>query len=164
MINYLIWCFCSFFHFLCSDVLENKCHKQKWCALFFIRIKLVACLLVCAQAIAGVKWQRLPVSWKLLFCYWKWFFLKIFQIISPLVETIICQVETIQSNGTPFPLVKTVFHLLESYSAMRKQLSVWHTSLLRKYFLYSRNCFAAAGNSRPSCYWKFSTNWKPLST
>ena len=51
-----IWCFCSFFHFLRSNV---QCHKQKWRVLFFTRIKLVACVLACARAIARIKWRRM---------------------------------------------------------------------------------------------------------
>ena len=36
--------FCSFFHFLCSSVSDNKskCYEQKWCVLYFTCIKLVA--------------------------------------------------------------------------------------------------------------------------
>ena len=34
--------FCSFFHFLRSNVSENKFHKHKLCVLQFTRIKLVA--------------------------------------------------------------------------------------------------------------------------
>ena len=48
-INYSIWCFWSFYYFLSSNVPANKCHKQKWCMLFFTRIKLVASVLVCAH-------------------------------------------------------------------------------------------------------------------
>ena len=33
--------FCSFFHFLCSNFPDNKCHKQKLCVLFSACIKLV---------------------------------------------------------------------------------------------------------------------------
>ena len=31
--NHSVWCFWSFFHFI--FVPDNKCHKQKWCVLFF---------------------------------------------------------------------------------------------------------------------------------
>ena len=56
---YSIWYFWSFFHFLHSNVPDKKCHKQKWRVLFFTRIKLVASVLVCARAIARIKWIRL---------------------------------------------------------------------------------------------------------
>ena len=59
VINYQIWYFLSFFHFLHSYVPDNKCHKQKWRVLFFTRIKLVASVLACARAIASIKWIRL---------------------------------------------------------------------------------------------------------
>ena len=49
MINYQIWCFCSFFHFLLFNSPNNKCHKLKWRVLFFTRIKLVARVLACAR-------------------------------------------------------------------------------------------------------------------
>ena len=45
-----------FFH---SNVPENNCHRQKCCVLFFTCIKLVVCVLVCACAIARIKWRRL---------------------------------------------------------------------------------------------------------
>ena len=48
-----------FFHFPHSNVPNNKCHKQKWRVLFFTRIRLVACVLACARAIARIKWIRL---------------------------------------------------------------------------------------------------------
>ena len=48
-----------FFHFLCSNVPDNKCHKQKQHVLFFTCFKLVACVLVCTRAIAHIKWKRL---------------------------------------------------------------------------------------------------------
>ena len=48
-----------FFHFLCSNVPDKKCHKQKWCVLFFTRIKLVMQVLECARAITRIKWRRL---------------------------------------------------------------------------------------------------------
>ena len=51
--------FCSFFHFLCSNVPDKKCHKQKRRVLFFTRIKLVAHVLACTRAIARIKWRRL---------------------------------------------------------------------------------------------------------
>ena len=47
-----------FFHFLHSNVPENKSHKQKWGMLFLTCIKLVACVLACACTITG-KWIRL---------------------------------------------------------------------------------------------------------
>ena len=37
--------FCCFFHFLRSNVPENKFHKHKLRVLLFTRIKLVACVL-----------------------------------------------------------------------------------------------------------------------
>ena len=46
-------------HFLHSNVPVNKCHKQKWCVLFFTRIKLVAPVPACAHLIARIKWIRL---------------------------------------------------------------------------------------------------------
>ena len=42
--------------------LSFKCHKQKWCMLFFIRIKQVARALACARAIARIKWRRLDIG------------------------------------------------------------------------------------------------------
>ena len=51
--------FCSFFHFLCFNVPDSKCHKQKWRVLFFTRIKLEACGLECTHVIALIKWRRL---------------------------------------------------------------------------------------------------------
>ena len=59
MINYYIWCFCSFFHFLLSDVPDNKCYKQKWRMLFFTLIKSMARVVVCAHTIACIKYKRL---------------------------------------------------------------------------------------------------------
>ena len=60
MINYSIWYFLSFFfYFLHSNVLDNKCHKQKWHVLFFTCIKLVASVLICALVTAHIKWIRL---------------------------------------------------------------------------------------------------------
>ena len=47
-----------FFHFLHSNVPENKSHKQKWGMLFLTCLKLVACVLACACTITG-KWIRL---------------------------------------------------------------------------------------------------------
>ena len=51
-----------FFPFLCSNVPDNKCHKPKWCVLFFTLIKLVACVLACVHAIAHIKWRRLRMG------------------------------------------------------------------------------------------------------
>ena len=48
-----------FFDFLCSNVPDNRCHKQKWRVLFFTRIKLVARMLACARVIARIKWRTL---------------------------------------------------------------------------------------------------------
>ena len=48
-----------FFHFLHSNVPENKSHKKKWGMLFLTCIKLVARVLTCACTIAGIKWIRL---------------------------------------------------------------------------------------------------------
>ena len=59
MINCSIWCFWSFYHFLCSHAPANKCHKQKWCVLFFALIKLGARVLTCVCAMAYIKWRRL---------------------------------------------------------------------------------------------------------
>ena len=42
MINYSNWCFWCFFHFLHFNVIDNKCHNQKWCMLFFTCIKTSA--------------------------------------------------------------------------------------------------------------------------
>ena len=50
------------FQFVCLNVPDNKFHKQKWHVLFFACIKLVVCVLVCACAIACIKWRRLNVS------------------------------------------------------------------------------------------------------
>ena len=52
---------CSFFHFLHSNVSDNKCHKQKWCMLFFTCIKLAIHVLVCARAFRDIKWRRLHI-------------------------------------------------------------------------------------------------------
>ena len=43
-----------FFHFLCVNVPENKCHKQKWHVQFFTCIKLVAHVLAFAHAITCI--------------------------------------------------------------------------------------------------------------
>ena len=51
MITYSIWCFCSFFHFLHSNIPGIKWHQQKWCVLFFTRIRLVVHVLACVHAI-----------------------------------------------------------------------------------------------------------------
>ena len=48
--TYHIWCFCSFFDVLRSNVSDGKCHrthKQKRRVLVFTRIKLVARVLAC---------------------------------------------------------------------------------------------------------------------
>ena len=37
---------------------DNKCYKQNWGMLFFTHIKLVAYVLVCAWAMARIKWKR----------------------------------------------------------------------------------------------------------
>ena len=44
---------------------NKKCLKHKWRLLFFTRIKLVARVLVCARAIARIKWRRLHHSVRL---------------------------------------------------------------------------------------------------
>ena len=54
-------CFCSFFRFLRSNVSNNKFHKQKWCVLFFARIKLVARVLASARAIATHQMEKTGV-------------------------------------------------------------------------------------------------------
>ena len=59
MINYSIWCFWSLFHFFHSNVTDNTCHRQRWCVLFFTRIKIVVRMLACARVIARIKWRRL---------------------------------------------------------------------------------------------------------
>ena len=56
------WCFWSFYHFFCSNVPANKCHKQKWCMLFFTCIKLVVSVLVCVHAITCIKWRILMTT------------------------------------------------------------------------------------------------------
>ena len=48
-----------FFHFLHSNVSDNKCHKQKWHMLFFTHIKLVVCVLARVHAITCIKQRRL---------------------------------------------------------------------------------------------------------
>ena len=63
-INYSIWCFWYFFHFLHTNVLENKYNKQKWHMLFFTCIKSVAHKLPCADLIACIKWKRLQTRSK----------------------------------------------------------------------------------------------------
>ena len=47
------------FHCLHSSVPGNKYHKQKQHMSFFIHIKLVVHVLVCAYAIRHIKWRRL---------------------------------------------------------------------------------------------------------
>ena len=42
-----------------SNVSDSKCHKKKWCMLFFLCIKLVVCVLACGHAIAHIKCRRL---------------------------------------------------------------------------------------------------------
>ena len=63
-INYSISCFWYFFHFLHTNVLENKYNKQKWHMLFFTCIKSVAHKLPCADLIACIKWKRLQTRSK----------------------------------------------------------------------------------------------------
>ena len=48
-----------FFYFLHSNIPDKKCHKQKWCMLFFTHIKLVAHVLASACPITHIKWIRL---------------------------------------------------------------------------------------------------------
>ena len=43
------------FHFLYSNIADNKSPKNKWHLLFFTHIKLVAYVLTCAR----IKWRRL---------------------------------------------------------------------------------------------------------
>ena len=38
---------------------KKKCHKYKWCLLFFTRIKSVAFVLACTRSVARIKWRRL---------------------------------------------------------------------------------------------------------
>ena len=57
--------FLFFLEFFSSTVLDNNCHKEKWCVLFFAHIKLVAYVLVCSHAIVCIKWRRLPLP---VFC------------------------------------------------------------------------------------------------
>ena len=57
--NDQVFSFSSFFCFLCSNVPDNKCHKQKWRVLFFTRFKLVVRVLACMSVIARIKWRRL---------------------------------------------------------------------------------------------------------
>ena len=75
MINYSIWCFWSFYHFLRSNVPANMCHKQKG-VLFFTLIKLVASGLARAHAIAHIKWRRLLLACSIWIFYFnrKWKF------------------------------------------------------------------------------------------
>ena len=40
-VSFSIWFLWSFFHFLHSNISDNKCHKQKWHVKYFTRIKLV---------------------------------------------------------------------------------------------------------------------------
>ena len=84
MINYSIWCFSSFFHFLCPNVLDNKCLKHRSRVLFFARIKLVARVGVyacdCTHQMEKTEETALHarVSRFKLFClYWNLWFLKI---------------------------------------------------------------------------------------
>ena len=72
MINYSIWRFWSFFHFLYFNVSDNKCYKQKWRVLFFTRIKLVASVLSCARLMGhGISDFKLECGKMLImkFCY-----------------------------------------------------------------------------------------------
>ena len=48
-----------FFHFLHSNVWDNKCHKQKWCMLFCTHIKLVPSVLARTCRVICIKWRRL---------------------------------------------------------------------------------------------------------
>ena len=54
-----MWCFWFFFHFLYSNVPDTKCHKQKWCVLFFTCINIVMRVLSCVRSITCIKWRRL---------------------------------------------------------------------------------------------------------
>ena len=47
-----------YFHFLGSNVSENKCYKHKWHMLFFTHIKLVMPVLACAHAIATHEMEK----------------------------------------------------------------------------------------------------------
>ena len=94
MINYLIWCFWSFYHFLHSNVPANKCHKQKWCMLLFTSIKLVVSVLVCAHVITCIKWRILMttsiLSWikfyKISIKIWIFFRLLPFSALLPMTH------------------------------------------------------------------------------
>ena len=46
-----------FFHLLRSNVIDNKCHKQKWRVLFFTRIKIVARVSACVRASNEEDWD-----------------------------------------------------------------------------------------------------------
>ena len=59
-----------FFHFLCSNVPENRYLQQKQHILFFKHIKLVACVLARVHAIAHIKLRRLPWQQFLLCRNW----------------------------------------------------------------------------------------------
>ena len=65
-----------FFHFLYSNVRDNKCHKQKWRMLFSTRIKPVAHVLACPRAIAHIKWRVCIASANFLCWVTKFFELK----------------------------------------------------------------------------------------
>ena len=58
--------FLSFFHFLHSDVPDNKYHKQKGHVLFSAHIKLVVHVLMCVHVIACIKWRSLLSSHTLI--------------------------------------------------------------------------------------------------
>ena len=56
---------CIFFY---SNVPDNKCHRQKWCVLFFTCFKLVVRMLACVHAIARIMRRRLllmPITKKI---------------------------------------------------------------------------------------------------
>ena len=52
-----------FFHFLCFNIPDNNCHKQKWHVFFLTCIRLVVRVLTCAHAITHMKWMRLQIGY-----------------------------------------------------------------------------------------------------
>ena len=66
-----------FSRFLLSNILDNECRKQKWCLPIFTRMRLVANALVCASAIARIKWRRLTLINEFFYLKKKCFVLKI---------------------------------------------------------------------------------------
>ena len=66
--NYLVWCFWSLFHFI--FVSDNKCHKQKWCVLFFLHVSFCHSFYCHLEKI---NWYNLTKLFLQEYIQWKWY-------------------------------------------------------------------------------------------